>query len=147
MILAPPVAARLVRNRAPRSVLSIGSALSALGLFGISLAFGYDGLWLMTLAMGVQGFGMGLFQVAYFDIVVARVPARDRGVAGALGMATRTIGTVTGATVLMLVFQTLQDRFGFGFAFAFQATFWLAAAIPAVLIVLDLLGAARVRTR
>ena len=52
----------------------------------------------LVLCMLVQGVGMGLFQVAYFDTVTATIPARNRGVAGALGMATRTIGTVSGAT-------------------------------------------------
>ena len=83
------------------------------------------------LSMVVQGVGLGLFQVAYFDIVTAAIPARNRGVAGALGMATRTIGTVTGATVLMLVFQSLQRPRPDGFTAAFQATFRIAAAIPA----------------
>jgi hypothetical protein len=76
-----------------------------------------------------------LFQVAYFDIVTATIPARNRGVAGALGMATRSIGTVTGATVLMLIFQSLQAS---GFMSAFQTTFRIAAMIPAALILLDL---------
>ena len=88
--------------------------------------------------MGVQGFGIGLFQVAYFDIVTAAIPAQNRGVAGALGMATRTIGTVTGATVLMLIFQSLRTAAPEGFLAAFQATFRIAAAIPAVLVVIDL---------
>lgn len=138
MILAAPVAARL----APRSAGLIGMALSAAGLFGISLTSGYAGL---TAAMGVQGVGMGLFQVAYFDTVTAMVPARDRGVAGALGMATRTIGMVTGATMLMLAFQVRQDAAGF--EAAFRAIFRLAAAIPALLIVLDLPRAVLVRRR
>ena len=56
--------------------------------------------------MALQGFGVGLFQVAYFDIVTASIPRADRGVAGSLVMMTRTVGTVTGATVLMLLFQT-----------------------------------------
>jgi MFS family permease len=77
--------------------------------------------------MALQGFGVGLFQVAYLDIVTASIPVANRGVAGALGMATRTIGTVTGATVLMLIFQTL--RVG-EFMPAFQWTFRIAALLP-----------------
>ena len=50
-------------------------------------------------------------------------------------MATRSIGTVTGATVLMLLFQGLQAR---GFMTAFQTTFRTAALIPAALILFDL---------
>jgi hypothetical protein len=76
--------------------------------------------------------------VAYFDIVTATIPARNRGVAGALGMATRTIGTVTGATVLMLIFQSLRASAPDGFMVAFQTTFRIAAMIPAALILLDL---------
>ena len=53
-------------------------------------------------------------------------------------MATRTIGTVTGATVLMLIFQWLRTSAPDGFLAAFQATFRIAAAIPAVLVVIDL---------
>jgi hypothetical protein len=60
-------------------------------------------------------------------------------------MATRTIGLVTGATVLMLVFQSLQPSEPDGFMAAFQATFRIAAAIPAVLSVLDLMRVRRIR--
>ena len=88
--------------------------------------------------MFVQGFGMGLLQVAYFDLVTAAIPLSNRGVAGALGMATRTIGTVTGATILMLVFQSLQGSAGF--VGAFRGTFGIAAALPAVLVMLTLSG-------
>jgi hypothetical protein len=57
-------------------------------------------------------------------------------------MATRSIGTVTGATVLMLIFQSLQTRgpqglTPDGFIPAFQATFRIAAMIPAALILLE----------
>ncbi len=79
--------------------------------------------------MALQGFGLGLFQVAYFDIVTAAIPRADRGVAGSLVMMTRTLGTVTGATVLMLLFQTM----GFG------ATFYLAATLPMAVVLLGLL--------
>ena len=108
IIAAAPIAGRLARTHQPRLIALIGTVLSAAGLFGISLSDGTTGVSIMVLSMGVQGFGIGLFQVAYFDIVTAAIPAQNRGVAGALGMATRTIGTVTGATVLMLIFQSLR---------------------------------------
>ena len=60
-------------------------------------------LAVLAAAMVLQGVGVGLFQVAYFDIVTASIPRADRGVAGSLVMMTRTLGTVTGATVLMLL--------------------------------------------
>jgi len=134
-IIAAPLAGRLATGHAPRLIALVGTALSGAGLFGISLSDSTADIPILVLSMGIQGVGMGLFQVAYFDIVTAIIPARNRGVAGALGMATRSIGTVTGATVLMLVFQGLQ---GGGFITAFQTTFRIAALIPAALILLEL---------
>ena len=95
--------------------------------------------------MFAQGFGMGLFQVAYFDIVTGTIPLRDRGVAGSLGMLTRTGGVVLGATVLMLTFQTLRGLAvtqGAGdaaaFLFGFRGAFALAGGLTVV--VLAMLG-------
>jgi MFS family permease len=137
-ILAAPMAGRLAKGHQPRLIALVGTALSGAGLFGISLSGGAPDIPALVLSMAVQGVGVGLFQVAYFDIVTAAIPARNRGVAGALGMATRSIGTVTGATVLMLIFQSLRTPAPESFITAFQATFRIAAAIPAALIFLEL---------
>jgi MFS family permease len=141
--LAAPLAGRLAGNRSPRSVALAGTLLSGVGLFGISLSGMNPDIPLLALSMFVQGFGVGLFQVAYFDIVTSTIPVRDRGVAGALGMATRTIGTVTGATVLFLIFQTLRTASPLpddaAFLAAFQGTFRIAACIPLALFMVALL--------
>lgn len=143
IILAAPLAGRLAGNRSPRAVALAGTALSGVGLFGISFAGMDTDITLLAASMFVQGFGVGLFQVAYFDIVTSTIPLRDRGVAGALGMATRTIGTVTGATVLFMIFQTLQVGSNLpdndAFLAAFQGTFRIAACIPLVLFLVALL--------
>ena len=136
--IAAPIAARLATGYKPRLIAMIGTALSGVGLFGISLSGDQPNIPILVVSMMVQGFGVGLFQVAYFDIVTAAIPARNRGVAGALGMATRTIGTVTGATVLMLIFQTLRTGDPASFMPAFQTTFRIAAMIPAALVLLEL---------
>ncbi len=138
MIVAAPLAGRLAKGHKPRLIALIGTALSGAGLFGISLSGSSPDFSILVLSMAIQGVGLGLFQVAYFDIVTAAIPARNRGVAGALGMATRSIGTVTGATVLMLIFQSLQTAGADGFLTAFQTTFRIAATIPAALILLEL---------
>jgi MFS family permease len=131
------MAGRLATGYKPRLIALIGTSLSGAGLIGISLSGSTPDIPILVLSMVVQGIGLGLFQVAYFDIVTGAIPARNRGVAGALGMATRSIGTVTGATVLMLVFQSLGTSAPDGFMTAFQATFRVAAAIPAALILLE----------
>ena len=75
----------------------------------------------------VQGVGLGLFQLAYSDIVTAALPLRDRGVAGSLALLTRTLGTVTAASVVLMLFEILQIRHGF--FEAFHQTFQLAALL------------------
>jgi MFS family permease len=131
MILAAPLAGRLASGISSRSVATAGLACSGAGLFLVSVS---GSVPVMAASMAVQGFGAGLFQVAYLDIVTAAIPARNRGVAGALGMATRSVGTVTGATVLMLLFQALRTADPGSFLPAFQATFRVAAAIPLALV-------------
>jgi Zn-dependent protease len=86
----------------------------------------------------VQGIGVGLFQVAYTDIVLRSSPRADRGVAGSLSVLTRTIGTVTGAALLTLIF----NRIGHGatsepavFLFAFAAVFKIVGVAVAASVV------------
>jgi len=75
----------------------------------------------------------------------------DRGVAGSLAMLTRTLGVVCAASLLSLLFSAVEaaalaaggaDREA-AFLTAFRATFALAAAVPALLLVPFLLRALR----
>ena len=145
VVLAAPVAGRLTLSFRPRLIALSGCVLCSVGLCGISLSGSAADIPLLAASMAIQGFGLGLFQVAYFEIVTATMPAHDRGVAGALGMATRTIGNVMGATVLMLVFQTLRGSSPDEETFqaAFQATFRVAAALPAGLVLIALVRGLR----
>jgi MFS family permease len=146
IMLCAPLAGRVVAaGRSPWLVAACGMAATALGLGGVSLAGENPAIPLLAASMFIAGAGMGLFQVSYFDILTAAIPQRDRGVAGALGMATRSIGTVTGATVLMLVFQLRQASQGL--VPALQLSFMVAAAIPAVLAVAVLLRRPGLRVR
>jgi hypothetical protein len=90
----------------PRRLMLVGSALASAGLLGVGRFAQQPGL--LALAGFVQGAGQGVFQVAYLDLVTGAIPLRDRGVAGALAMLTRTLGLVFGATLLMLVFQAAE---------------------------------------
>jgi MFS family permease len=137
MIFAAPLAGRLAKGISSHRIALVGTGLSSLGLFGIALVSGGWGLGWLVVAMMAQGFGVGLFQVAYFEIITGAIPARNRGVAGALGMATRSVGTVTGATVLMLIFQMVQA--GNGFGLAFQGTFAAAGGLAAVTFLLQVM--------
>ena len=145
-VVAAPLAARLTARVSPRLLALLGAGGMAIGQVLIGTADATPNIPVLAAAMVLQGFGVGLFQVAYFDIVTASIPRSDRGVAGSLVMMTRTLGTVTGATVLMLLFQTWRDSAVAGgaqevpaFLAGFGFTFRVAAALPTAVVVLGLL--------
>ena len=108
MATVSPVAGWLIGRIPAERIAPLGSLIAGLGLFLI-------GEWqpdtppqFMLIGLLLQGFGAGLFQVSYMEIVMAASPSAHRGVAGSLSMLTRTIGVVTAAAGLTLAFQALQ---------------------------------------
>jgi EmrB/QacA subfamily drug resistance transporter len=144
--LAAPLAGRIARRVSPRRLALAGTAAMAVGQGLIGFAGADPALPALFGAMALQGFGLGLFQVAYFDIATATIPRADRGVAGSLVMMTRTIGIVLGATMLMLVFEGLRGHAAVGgaaepqaFLAGFQGAFRIAAALPVLTVAVALL--------
>jgi hypothetical protein len=139
MAAASPFAGWLIGRIAAERIAPLGALSTGLGLFLI-------GGWqpdtppeMMVVALALHGLGMGFFQVAYMEIVMAASPLAHRGVAGSLSMLTRTIGVVTGAAVLTLAFQTFQSAAlseGAGdaqaFLSAFRTMFRLAGIVAAL---------------
>ncbi len=143
-MLAAPLAGRLAAHVAPRRMILWGSLLAAAGLGWIGFVGREPHILLLVASMFANGVGVGLFQVAYFDIVTGTLPRGDRGVAGSLVMVTRTLGVVAGATLLMLAFQGLGSAAasaGADAADAFLAgirgAFRIAATIPLLPVALD----------
>lgn len=129
--LAAPIGGRLAGRRisAPRLAIA-GAAANGVGLLLIAAWTEQTPTMLRIAALVVQGVGLGLFQLAYSDIVTAALPLRDRGVAGSLVLLTRTLGTVTSASVIFLVFEILNAQYGF--LGGFQKTFQFAAVLAFV---------------
>ncbi len=138
IILAGPMAGFLANRLSPRRLALAGATCMALAQIAIGLAGAPAHIPSLVCSMALQGFGLGLFQVACFEISTATIPPKDRGVAGSLVMMTRTVGVVTGATVLMLLFQTLRAHSGGAeaeaFLAGFQGTFRLAAVLPVLVV-------------
>jgi MFS family permease len=141
-VLAAPIggriAGRLVR---PDHLAIIGAVAIGGGLLLIGAWTEQTPTILRIAGLTVQGVGLGLFQLAYSDIVTAALPLGDRGVAGSLVLLTRTLGTVTAASAVWLVFGILNTAYGF--LQAFQTTFQLAALLAfasAVLLALSRRG-------
>ncbi len=139
-VAASPLAARWIGRSSPYALCMLGAMLVAIGLGLVCLWPARAGIAWILAALLVQGGGLGLFQVAYMEIVTARMPREDRGVAGSLAHLTRTLGVLAGATVLSIVFQSFEP--GQDFFAAFRQTFAIAALSAAVVAVAIL---ARVR--
>lgn len=137
--IAAPIAGRFAAEMNARRLAVGGAVLVAAGSFIIGIDIG--GVSLLALAALLQGLGLGFYQVAYFDIATATLPAADRGVAGSLVMMTRTLGIVIGATVLTLVFQRLSVDAAVGgadataaFVTGFDGAFRFAAILSALIV-------------
>lgn len=122
-----------------------GVVLSIAGLWIVSTWTPATTLAVIGLSLLVQGAGLGLFQVAYADLVTATLPPEERGVAGSLTMVTRTIGVVSGATGLSAAFHMFETTaLSAGMATAdaflagFQATFLYGAAALACCLAISL---------
>jgi MFS family permease len=126
--LAAPIGGRLAGRRVSAQQLAIaGAVANGIGLLLLGAWTEQTPTILRIAALVVQGVGLGLFQLAYSDIVTAALPLRDRGVAGSLVLLTRTLGTVTAASVVLMVFGILNMKYGF--LEGFQKTFQLAALL------------------
>jgi MFS family permease len=127
-VLAAPIAGRLVgRTISAERMAIVGAVAIGAGLVLISRWTDETPTVLRVAGLMVQGIGLGLFQLAYSDIVTAALPLGDRGVAGSLVLLTRTLGTVTAASIVLMVFEVLQHNHSF--LEAFQRTFQLAALL------------------
>jgi MFS family permease len=151
-IAASPLAGWMVRRLAAERLAALGAVLCGGGLFLIGgWEAGAPALVLLA-ALVLQGFGVGFFQVAYLDVVMGTLPPQHRGVAGSLAMLTRTLGVVTGATLLTLLFHFVEvDALSRGqtaaesFLSAFRASFRIAGVVCALTGILVPL-AKRIRT-
>jgi hypothetical protein len=99
----------------------------------------------MSACLGVQGFGLGLFQVAYADRVLATLPQEDRGVAGSLTLLTRTIGIISAAAGLTALSRYRESVLEIAHdpspaLTAFQQTFALVSMGLAAGLVLVVIG-------
>ena len=141
-IIASPLAALIVERVSADRIAAFGGLLSGTGLALIGGShLGSNGQTIAILAiLLLQGFGVGLFQVAYLDIVLRTLPRENRGIAGSIAMLSRSLGTVTGATLLTLIFHALETLSpAESFLSAFRRTFWIAGCVSALAGLLILL--------
>jgi MFS family permease len=117
-----PLAAHLVPALGRRTTAFAGVALVGAGLLPLGFTGAATPVAVVALLLIVEGLGQGLLTVAYTDLVTDTLPERDRGVAGSLALLTRTLGIVSGASVLSALYaHGAADGFLVGYRFAFTA--------------------------
>jgi MFS family permease len=95
-----PLAARLVPWFGRRPTAFAGIVLVGLGLLPLGLTGAAAAVPIVAFLLVLEGVGQGLLNVAYTDLVTGTLPEQDRGVAGSLALLTRTVGIVSGASIL-----------------------------------------------
>jgi MFS family permease len=126
-IAASPAGGRLIGRVRAHSLVLAATLIVGTGLALVATWNGSTPVAWLIVALVVQGIGIGLFQTAYTDIVTETIPREDRGVAGSLAIVTRTVGTVTAAATVMVVFRQFEQAGDF--LTAFRQTFALAAVV------------------
>lgn len=114
-----------------RGVALAGATLGGVGLLLVAFwGAGTPATWLLA-TLALQGFGIGLFTLAYTDMITATMRREDRGVAGSLTLLMRTLGVVLAASLLTLVFGAFGD-----FLAGFSAAFVVAGLLPLLALAL-----------
>jgi len=119
----------------------IGSWLTAISLLIIGIWSTNTNLDFIFLAVMIQGFGLGLFQVAYSDVVIKALPMKARGIAGGITVMTRTVGVAIGALVWLWILDqnlsTSKESLSITnseFIQGFQMVFLIAAGVIPVFL-------------
>ncbi|MAZ98207.1 MAG: hypothetical protein CMM39_02115 [Rhodospirillaceae bacterium] len=106
--LAGLISGRLIGALKSNYISFLGILITGIGLSLIGYTDPSTGLFWMILAISLQGIGTGLFQSSYLFIVTGLLPVSQRGVSGSIVMLTRTIGVVSGVSMLTLGFAWLN---------------------------------------
>ena len=132
---------QLTRKLSTHFIAYIGAWLSAISLLIIALWSTHANLDIIYLAVIIQGFGLGLFQVAYSDFVIKSLPLKARGIAGGITVMTRTVGVAIGSLVWLWILDrnlsTPKDSLSIAdseFIQGFQMVFLIAAGVIPVFL-------------
>jgi EmrB/QacA subfamily drug resistance transporter len=147
--LAAPVAGRLSDTLGTGALSALGLGLEAAGLWRIHQFDVASPAVPVMAALGLVGFGLGVFQVPNMSFVMGAIAREQQGVAGGMSQMMRTLGVVLGVTGAGLLFSSrravhaahlsLDTQAVQTFMPAFQDVFLAAAIVGAAAFSLSLL--------
>jgi EmrB/QacA subfamily drug resistance transporter len=148
--LAAPIAGRLSDTLGTRVLSAIGLGLEAAGLWSIGHLSASSQVASVMLALGLVGFGLGMFQAPNMSFVMGAIAREQQGVAGGMSQMMRTLGVVLGVTGASMLFASRRVAHAAllsladvnatqTFMPAFQDVFLVGASVSAAAFVLSLI--------
>lgn len=110
MALMAPNAGRLSDRIHPQKLAAAGMALAAIALGILTQINGNTPLYIIVLAMVLQGIGMGLFSSPNMNAIMSSVPPRYAPTASASQATMRTIGQTMSLGLLTLIFAWVMGN-------------------------------------
>lgn len=105
MAIMAPNAGKLSDKIHPQKLAAIGMSIATLALIIFTFLNSKTPLYLIIIAMILQGLGMGLFSSPNTNAIMSSVPPKDAPTASASQAAMRTIGQTLSLGLLTLVFS------------------------------------------
>lgn len=110
MAIMAPNSGRLSDKIHPQKLAAIGIGIAAIALLILTFLTGDTPLYLVILAMILQGIGMGLFSSPNMNAIMSSVPPKDAPTASASQATMRTIGQTMSLGLLTLVFAWIMGN-------------------------------------
>ena len=104
MAIMAPNAGKLSDKIHPQKLAAFGIGIAAVALFILTFLTADTPLYVVILAMVLQGFGMGLFSSPNMNAIMSSVPPKDAPTASASQATMRTIGQTMSLGLLTLIF-------------------------------------------
>jgi len=110
MVILAPNAGKLSDKFHPQKIAAIGMAIAGCGLAILIFLDANTSLYLIILAMILEGIGMGLFSSPNMNAIMSSVPPKDAPTASASQATMRTIGQTMSLGMLTLVFAWIMGN-------------------------------------
>ena len=130
-----PLASLITIRLGERVMGMAGSLCVVMSMFAFTTVGPGTGLFMMLMALGLSGAGIGMASPAMTSLVANAVDERDLGVAGAMQQLMTQMGAVFGSVVMTSVQQSVGN--GDPTAESFAAAFRVATAVALVAVVLS----------
>ena len=137
-ILSSPIGGWLCDRWGVRPVGAAGLALSAVGLFAMSMLDANSAVWHPAAGIAIVGLGVGWYQSAAYALMLGTVPAERYGTAsGAMSLA-QASGTVLCVAIVGAIFAALSQHYaashsaGTAFLLSYRDVFRIGSATAAL---------------